>query len=140
MLLKHLQTVFALRLAVLAAAVFGIASHAAMVLKIQSGPGAGEFVLNDIPLFVGWHGGAFTILGLGQFATRSRSGLIAILLLTVALALADRWMFADTNSKDWYVALAPLMLMPIAFVCWLVVLLLQPAVSKPPPPADSESG
>lgn len=114
--------VLALRVAIFGAAMFGIASHAAMVLQTYGD----EFVLNDILIYGGWYGLPFSILGLGQFATRSRSCLVAILVCTIGLAWLDRYLYSNSNSREWTVLLGPLVLGPIAAACLLVAIRIVP--------------
>jgi hypothetical protein len=76
---------------------------------------------------LGWNGAPYIATTIGGLSLKSPISLATLLILAVGLIIADVGMYATTNSRDWYVGLAPLALTPLAGVCYLLAFVFEKA-------------
>jgi hypothetical protein len=80
---------------------------------------------------VGWsyYSAPYVVTAIGGLFLKSTASISTLIILTFGLIGLDVGWYATDNRKDWYLALAPLLLTPVAGGCCLLAWLMGKAVT-----------
>lgn len=89
---------------------------------------------------IAWYAAPYIVIATGQLSLKAIAPLSVLLACTFGLIGLDVWWYTTGNSKDWYLALAPALLTPIAGGCFIFALLIE-KMGRPtsPPIAQSDT-